>query len=100
MVFVIFGGLVLHRWPWVAWLHVPAVVYAMLIQTIGWSCPLTDAEKWFRSLASQQPYAEEFLPHYLWSPLGLAGTEPIIAVGLIAILLAINLRPYLGLVAG
>jgi len=100
MVFVIFGGLALHRWTWVAWLHVPAVVYAILIQTIGWPCPLTDLEKWCRNLAGQQPYAGEFLPHYLWSPLGLTGTEPMLAVGLIAVLLAINLRPYLGWAAG
>jgi hypothetical protein len=100
VVFVIFGGLALQRWSWVAWLHVPAVIYAILIQTIGWTCPLTDVEKWFRSLAGQQPYAAEFLPHYLWSPLGLTGAEPLLGVGLIALLLAINLRPYLGLAAG
>ena len=100
VLFVLFGGLALYRWSWVVWLHVPAVVYAILIQTIGWPCPLTDIEKWLRSLAGQQPYAGEFLPHYLWSPLGLSGTEPILAVALIAVLLAINLRPYLGWAAG
>ena len=100
VVFVIFGGLALYRWSWLVWLHAPAVVYAILIQTIGWPCPLTDLEKWFRSLAGQQPYAGEFLPHYLWSPFGLTGTEPMIAVGLIALLLAINLRPYLALTSG
>ncbi len=98
--FVIFGGLALHRWSWLVWLHAPAVVYAILIQTIGWPCPLTDLEKWFRGLAGQQPYAGEFLPHYLWSPFGLTGSEPMIAVGLVAILLAVNLRPYLALTSG
>jgi hypothetical protein len=97
---VIFGGLALYRSSWLVWLHLPAVVYAILIQTIGWPCPLTDLEKWFRTLAGQQPYADEFLPHYLWSSFGLTGTEPMIAVGLIAILLAINLRPYLALTSG
>jgi hypothetical protein len=100
VVFVLFGGLTLYRFAWLAWLHVPAMVYAVLIQTIGWACPLTDVEKWFRTLAGQQPYAGEFLPHYLWSPLGLTGTEPVIGLGLIALLLAINLRPYLSLAAG
>jgi hypothetical protein len=100
VVCVLFGGLTLYRFAWLAWLHVPAMVYAVLIQTIGWACPLTDVEKWFRTLAGQQPYAGEFLPHYLWSPLGLTGTEPVIGLGLIALLLAINLRPYLSLAAG
>jgi hypothetical protein len=36
VVFVIFGGLALYRWSWGVWLHVPAVVYAIPIQTIGW----------------------------------------------------------------
>jgi hypothetical protein len=100
VVFVLFGGLALYRWAWVAWLHVPAMVYAILIQTIGWPCPLTDLEKWFRTLAGQQPYAGEFLPNYLWAPFGLTGAEPLVAVGFIGLLLAINLRPYLSLTAG
>jgi hypothetical protein len=100
VVFVIFGGLALRRWRWLAWLHAPAMAYAILIQTIGWGCPLTDLEKWLRTLAGQQLYAGEFLPHYLWSPIGLTGAEPIVAIGLVAILLAVNLRPYLSLAAG
>jgi hypothetical protein len=97
VVFVLFGGLGLHRWRWLAWLHAPAMLYAVLIQTIGWACPLTDLEKWLRGRAGQPVYPGECLPHYLWAPLGLTGTEPLIAVGLIAVLLAINLRPYLRL---
>jgi hypothetical protein len=97
VVFVLFGGLGLHRWRWLAWLHAPAMLYAVLIQTIGWACPLTDLEKWLRGQAGQNVYTGECLPHYLWAPLGLTGTEPLIAVGLIAVLLAINLRPDLRL---
>jgi hypothetical protein len=32
--------------------------------------------------------------------MGLTGAEPMVAVGLMAFLLAVNLRPYLGLAAG
>lgn len=94
VIFVLLGGLALHRYTWVVWLHVPAVGYGILIQSIGWRCPLTDLEKWFRSLAGQPPYADEFLPHYVWSPLGLTGTEPMVLVGFLAILVAVNWRPY------
>jgi hypothetical protein len=94
-IFVILGGLALYRWGWVVWLHVPAVVYAVLIHVIGWRCPLTDLEKWFQSLAGQQPYPGEFLPHYLWSAFGLTGAEPMVAVGLFAVIVAVNVRPYL-----
>jgi hypothetical protein len=100
VVFVLFGGLALYRRRWLAWLHAPAMLYAILIQTVGWACPLTDLEKWLRGLAGQPVYAGEFLPHYLWSSFGLTGAEPLVAVGFIAALLAINLRPYLSLTAG
>jgi hypothetical protein len=100
VVFVIFGGLGLSRWKRLAWLHAPAMLYAILIETVGWACPLTDLEKWLRGLAGQEPYAGEFLPHYLWGTFGLTGAEPLVAVGFIAVLLAINLRPYLSLASG
>jgi hypothetical protein len=95
VLFVIFGGLLVQRWHAVAWLHVPAVLYAILIQTIGFSCFLTGVEKSLRELAGQQPYAGEFLPHYVWSNVGLAGSEPIITVGLLALTALFSLRPYL-----
>jgi hypothetical protein len=92
---VLFGGLFFSRWSWLIWLHVPAVVYAILVQTIGWRCPLTDLEKWLRSLGGQEPYGAEFLPHYVWSPIGLTGSDLIIAVGLVAAIVLINARAYL-----
>lgn len=98
--FVLFGGLFFSRWSWLVWLHLPAVAYAILAQTIGWRCPLTDLEKWLRSLGGQEPYGAEFLPHYIWSPLGLTGSDVAIAVGLIAAIVLINARAYLAWAAG
>ncbi len=98
--FVLFGGLCLSRWSWVIWLHAPAVVYAILVQTIDWRCPLTALEKWLRSLGGQEPYGAEFLPHYIWSPLGLAESDVAIAVGLIAAIVLVNARPYLAWATG
>jgi hypothetical protein len=46
-------------------LHVPAVVYAAAIITIGFDCPLTNLEKYFRRLAGQSEYAGGFVKHYL-----------------------------------
>jgi hypothetical protein len=92
--FVILGGLAFRRAEWLVWLHAPALLYAILVQSIGWSCPLTDLEKLLRTLAGETPYAGEFLPHYLWRPLGLTGTEPLLGIGLLALLVGLNLRPY------
>ena len=42
--FVVLGGLlVLHR-PVVAWVHVPAAAWGILIELAGWVCPLTPLE--------------------------------------------------------
>lgn len=100
VLFVLIGGLGLAHVPWIVWVHIPAVIYAILIQTIGWRCPLTDLEKWLRQLAGQAPYPGEFLPHYVWSHFRMTGTEPIIAVGLIGLILLVNLKPYLSWATG
>ena len=93
--FVILGALAIPRFPRLVWLHLPAVAYAILIQAIGWRCPLTDVEKWLRRLGGETPYAPEFLPYYVWHPLGLGGNEPAIGIGLVALIVAVGARPYL-----
>jgi len=48
VLFVVLGGLLVVRWPWVAWLHVPAAVWGILIEYTGWICPLTPLENSLR----------------------------------------------------
>lgn len=94
VVFIFLGGLLLGSQRWVAWVHVPAVIYAIFITVIDWPCPLTHLEKWFLGRAGVPIYSGEFLPHYVWSRVGLAGTEVYVAGGLIVALLAANWLPY------
>jgi uncharacterized membrane protein YhhN len=65
ILFVAVGGLLAWRWPRLYWAHVPAVVYAAAIVTIGFDCPLTPLEKYFRRLAGQHAYTGGFVNHYL-----------------------------------
>ena len=37
--FVVLGGLLALRWPRIAWLHVPAVIWGVLVEFTGWICP-------------------------------------------------------------
>jgi len=39
--FVGLGGLLVLRWPWVAWLHLPAAAWGVGIELTGRICPLT-----------------------------------------------------------
>jgi hypothetical protein len=65
IMFVAVGGLLAWRWPPLFGVHLPAVVYAAAIVTVGFDCPLTPLEQHFRRLAGQQAYAGGFVNHYL-----------------------------------
>ena len=44
ILFVAFGGFLVLRWHRLAWLHVPAVIWGILIEIVPWTCPLTTIE--------------------------------------------------------
>ena len=65
VLFVVAGGVAVIRWPWLAWLHIPAAVWGALIELGGGVCPLTFLEVRFRRLAGEAGYAGGFIEHYL-----------------------------------
>jgi hypothetical protein len=65
VVFVVAGGLLVLRWPRLAWLHVPAVLWGAFIEFAGWICPLTPLENWLRQRGGGQAYDASFVEHYL-----------------------------------
>ncbi|HEY8550184.1 MAG TPA: DUF2784 domain-containing protein, partial [Vicinamibacterales bacterium] len=44
IVFVVLGGLLVARWPRMAWVHLPAVFWGVVVEGAGWICPLTPLE--------------------------------------------------------
>jgi len=97
--FVLAGGVVLYRWQWVAWVHIPCFLYAVMIMLIGWRCPLTDLEIWLRKRAGEPVHWQEFLHHYIWSHVGWKGNEWFITAGLILVAGLVNWRAYLHLMS-
>lgn len=65
IVFVVLGGLLVLRWPRLAWLHLPTAAYGILIEFVGWICPLTPLENRLRELGGQSGYTGGFVEHYL-----------------------------------
>lgn len=63
--FVVFGGLLALRFQWVVWIHLPAVCWGILIELLGFGCPLTPLENRLRQEAGQVGYPGGFLEHYL-----------------------------------
>ena len=59
--FVVIGGAVVLRWPRLAWVHLPAVLWAVLIEYAGWICPLTPLENALRQAGGEAAYAGGFI---------------------------------------
>jgi Protein of Unknown function (DUF2784) len=73
VVFVVLGGLLVLRWPRVAWLHLPAAAWGVLIEFAGWICPLTPLENALRTRGGGAAYTGGFIEHYLLPVLYPAG---------------------------
>lgn len=74
VLFVAFGGLLVWRWPRLAWLHVPAVLWGAWIEFAGGTCPLTPLENHLRQAVGEAGDAGGFIDHYVWPllyPVGL-----------------------------
>ena len=65
ILFVALGGLLVLRWPRVAWAHLPAVVWGALIEFTGWICPLTPLENQLRAAAGDPAYTGGFIDRYI-----------------------------------
>lgn len=65
VLFVLLGGLLVLRWPRVAWLHLPAVAWAAFVEFSGRICALTPLEVALRQAAGDAGYAGDFLEHYI-----------------------------------
>lgn len=65
VVFVLFGGVLLLKWRKVIWLHIPAVIWGMLVELNGWLCPLTPLENRLRQEAGLGLYHGDFVMHYI-----------------------------------
>ncbi len=93
VVFTLLGGFMVWRWKWIAWVHVPVVLWSSLIHFTGWICPLTPLENFFRMKAGQAGYEGSFIEHYILALLTTNRTYAMqIFTGILA--LAANCIPY------
>ncbi len=92
--FVVLGGLAVWRWPRLALLHLPAVVWGVGIELSGAICPLTPWENWLRHQAGDVGYQGDFVERYLLPllyPVSLTRTDQVV-LGCIVIL--VNVAAY------
>jgi hypothetical protein len=92
--FVVVGGLLALRWPWVAVLHLPAAAWGALIEFQGWICPLTPLENSLRASAGQAGYRGGFIEHYLLPVLYPTGLTRGVQLALGSGVIVVNLVVY------
>ena len=100
VLFVVFGGLLVLRWPKLAYVHLPVAAYGVLIEFVGWVCPLTPLEKRLRESAGQQGYEGGFVEHYILPLLYPPGLTRGVQLVLGALVIIINLTIYAVIVRG
>lgn len=87
IVFAVAGGILVFKWRWLAYLHVPAAIWAALIEMAGWICPLTPIENMLRNAGGGEVYSVSFIERYLIPviyPSGL-NREMFIAMGVFVV---------------
>lgn len=93
VIFMVLGGLLVLRRRWVACLHLPAVVWGILIEFFWWACPLTTLENWLRESGGEAGYATGFIDYYVSAVL-YAPLSPAARVTLGLLLVGFNLIIY------
>ncbi|HUY04647.1 MAG TPA: DUF2784 domain-containing protein [Rhodocyclaceae bacterium] len=94
VLFALLGGLLVPRFRRLAWLHLPAALWAALIEFAGWTCPLTPLENLLRRGAGSQDYANGFIEHYLLPLIYPAGLTRELQIVFGFCVLAANLLVY------
>jgi len=87
ILFVTTGGLLVLRWPRLAWVHLPCVAWGVVVEMTGSICPLTPLEMRFRLAAGDPGYQGDFIDRYLMPiiyPAGLTrGLQIALGLGLL-----------------
>jgi hypothetical protein len=94
VLFVVLGGLLVLRWPRVAYLHIPAAIWGAAIELAGGICPLTPLENSLRRQAGSTGYSGGFIEHYILPVLYPSGLSREVQLILGFVVLAVNVTIY------
>jgi hypothetical protein len=94
VLFATLGGLLVARWPRVAWIHLPAVAWALYVELSGTICPLTPLENRLRASGGLPTYEGGFIDRYIMPVLYPAGLTRETQAWLGVALVGINVAAY------
>ena len=95
IVFTVLGGLLVLRWHWVAFFHIPAAAWGVIVQVArDGVCPLTPLENYFRERGGQAGIGESFIDHYLTNLIYVSDPPPWLHPTLGIFVLVVNVTAY------
>lgn len=94
IIFVVIGALLVLKWRWLVFLHIPAVSWGILVEFNHWICPLTPMENRLRHAAGNTGYESEFIEHYLIPVIYPAGLDNASQILLGSFVMLINILIY------
>jgi hypothetical protein len=94
MKFVALGGLMVLRWRWLVWVHLPSAILGAVLALGGWFWPFAGLERWLRDRGAATGYTRNLVEAHLpsWMHPSALPRPAETAVGLLV--LALNLYIY------
>jgi hypothetical protein len=66
ILFLVFGVIFALKGSKIAWIHLGGLLFSLLLNLLGWYCPLTYLENYFQQLYHRGlAYSGSFIIHYL-----------------------------------
>lgn len=65
ILFVLTGGIGAYWYRPIVWVHIPSVVWGIVVELTGWICPLTPFENFLRIKGGLHEYRSDFIEHYI-----------------------------------
>lgn len=88
VVVVVLGGFLAWVFPWLLWIHLPALAWGIAGQVRHLECPLTGAENWARVRGGWPRLSDAgFIDHYLTGVIYPRAWKPLVPFAALAIVL-------------
>ena len=95
LLFTVLGGLLVFRWRWFPWVHLPAAIWGGFVEVTGRVCPLTVLENWLRLAGGGSGYERDFIDRYVVPIVYPPGLTREIQLALGALLVMVNGAIYI-----
>ena len=97
VLFVALGVGAVWRWHRLAWIHVPAVMWGIMVEVTGAICPLTWIEQGLRQRAGMDGPGFDFVAFYIFPILYPEGLTREMQLVFAALLVLVNATGYIGI---